>query len=140
VICRDSQGQVLHLSSQISPPCSPNVGEARAAQLACYVATALSYNHFILEGDSEVVIHALNNPNSARDWRISSIILDCLDSIPDASIWEAKKIKRSSNFCAHSIARWAAASSHSGSIPFDSIPSLSPSPSRGDDFLPLCLL
>jgi ribonuclease HI len=117
VICRDSQGQVLHLSSQISPPCSPNVGEARAAQLACSVAAALSYNHFILEGDSEVVIHALNNPNSARDWRISSVILDCLDSIPDASVWEAKKIKRSSNFCAHSIARWAAARSILAAFP-----------------------
>jgi hypothetical protein len=140
VICRDSQGQVLHLSSQISPPCSPNVGEAHAAQLACSVAAALSFNHFILEGDSEVVIHALNNPNSVRDWRISSVILDCLDSIPDASVWEAKKIKRSSNFCAHSIAHWATARSHSGSIPFDSILSLFPSPSRGQDFLPLCLL
>jgi hypothetical protein len=52
-----------------------------------------------------VVIHALNNPNSVRDWRISFIILDCLDFIPDASVWEAKKIKRSFNFCAHSIAR-----------------------------------
>jgi hypothetical protein len=30
-VCRDSQGRVLHMSSQISSPCSPNVGEARAA-------------------------------------------------------------------------------------------------------------
>jgi hypothetical protein len=140
VICHDSQGQVLHMSSQISPPCSPNVGEARAAQLACSVAAALSYNHFILEGDFEVVIHALNNPNSARDWRISSIILDCLDSIPNASVWEAKKINRSFNFCAHSIARWAVTRSHSGSILFNSIPTLFSSPARGEDFLPLCLL
>jgi hypothetical protein len=51
VICHDSQGQVLHMSSQISPSCSPNVGEARAAQLACSIADSLSYNHFILEGD-----------------------------------------------------------------------------------------
>jgi hypothetical protein len=49
VICHDSQGQVLHMSSQISPSCSPNVGEARAAQLACSIADSLSYNHFILE-------------------------------------------------------------------------------------------
>jgi hypothetical protein len=117
MVCRDSRGQVLHMSSQISPSCSPNVGEARAAQMACLVAASLSYNHFILEGDSEVVIHALNNPNSVRDWRISSIILDSIDSIPAASVWEAQKIKRSFNFCAHSIARWATARSHSGSIP-----------------------
>jgi hypothetical protein len=140
VICHDSQGQVLHMSSQISPSCSPNVGEARAAQLACSIADSLSYNHFILEGDFEVVIHALNNPNSIRDWRISSVILDCLDSIPDASVWEAQKIKRSSNFCAHSIARWAVARFHSSSIPYSSIPYLFSSPARGEDLLPLCLL
>jgi ribonuclease HI len=140
VICRDSQGQVLHMSSQISPPCTPNVGEARAALLACSVAASLSYSHFIIEGDSEVVIHALNNPNSVRDWRISSVILDCLDTIPEASVWEAQKIKRSSNFCAHSIACWAAARSHSGSIPYSSIPSLFLSPASGVDSLPLCVL
>jgi hypothetical protein len=56
VVCRDSRGQVLHLSSQISLSCSPNVGEARAAQMACLVAASLFYNHFIIEGDSEVVI------------------------------------------------------------------------------------
>jgi hypothetical protein len=77
------------MSSQISPSCSPNVGKARAAQMACSIAASLSYNQFILEGEPEVVVHALNNPNSVRDWRISSVILDSLDSIPDASVWEA---------------------------------------------------
>jgi ribonuclease HI len=140
VVCHDSGGQVLHMSSQISPSCSSNVGEAQAAQLACSIAAKLSYNQFILEGDSEVMVHALNNPNSIRDWRISSIILDSLDSIPDAFIWEAKKIKRSINFYAHSIARWAAVRSHFGSTPFSSIPSLFSSPPSGEDPLPLCLL
>jgi hypothetical protein len=93
------------MSSQISPPRSPNVGEARAALMTCSIAASLSYKHFLLEGDSEVVIHVLNNPNSVRDWKISYVILDYLNSIPDASVWEAKKINRSSNFCAHSIAR-----------------------------------
>jgi hypothetical protein len=93
------------MSSQISPSYSPNVGKARVAQLACSIAASLSYNQFIHEGDSKVVVHALNNPNSIRDWKISSVILDSLDSIPDASVWEAKKIKISINFCAHSIAR-----------------------------------
>jgi hypothetical protein len=102
--------------SKISPPSTPNVGEALAAQLACSLAAMFSFDHFILKGDSEVVIHALQNPNSIRDWRISTIILDILDSIPHSSVWEAKNIKRSVNFCAHSIARWAAAESHSDSI------------------------
>jgi hypothetical protein len=71
-----------------------------------------------------VVVHALQNPNFIRDWRISSIILDSLYSIPIASVWEVKKIKRSVNLCAHSVVRWAVAGSHSGSIPISSIPSL----------------
>ena len=40
VVCRDSLGRVLHLSSQISPPCSLNVGEAHAALLACSLASS----------------------------------------------------------------------------------------------------
>jgi hypothetical protein len=104
-VCRDSRGRILHLSSHISSPCSPNVGEACAALLACSVANSNSFDKFILEGDSEVVVHALQNPNSIRDWRISSVILDCLDSLPTTSVWEVRKVKRSGNFCAHSVAR-----------------------------------
>ena len=59
VVCCDSLGWVLHLSSQISPLCSPNVGEAHAALLACSIASSLSFDKFILEGDSEVAVHAL---------------------------------------------------------------------------------
>jgi hypothetical protein len=64
VVCHDLQGRVLHMSSQISRPCSPNVGEAPAAQLACSIASTLSFDKFILEDDSEVVVNALQNPNS----------------------------------------------------------------------------
>jgi hypothetical protein len=117
--------------SQSSPPCSPNVGEALAAQLTCSLTTTYSINHFILEGDSEVVIHALQNP--IRDWRISSVILDTLDSIPIASIWKARKIKRSINFCANSVARWAAAGVYSGSNPTSSTPFLFSSSPSGED-------
>ena len=139
-VCRDSKGTILHMLSEISLPCTPNVGEARAAQLACTMATSLSFEKFILEGDSEIVIHALQNPKSIRDWRISSIILDTLDSIPSSSVWEARKIKRSVNFCAHSVARWAAAGSHFGSIPISYGLSIWSSSVRGDDPYPVCLL
>jgi hypothetical protein len=103
VVCRDSQGWILHLSSHISSPCTPNVGEAHAALLAYSIASSFSFDKFILEDDSEVVVHALQNPNSIRDWRISSIILDCLDTIPTTPVWEVRKVKRSVNLCAHSV-------------------------------------
>jgi hypothetical protein len=41
-----------------------NVGEARAALLACSLASSYSFDKFILEGGSKVVVHALQNPNS----------------------------------------------------------------------------
>ena len=71
--------------SQISP-CSFNVGEALAVQLAISLASFFHIDRFILECDSEVVIHALQNSNSIQDWRISSVILDSLDTIPSAFV------------------------------------------------------
>jgi hypothetical protein len=87
-----------------------------------------------------VVVHAPQNPNYVRDWRISSVILDSLDTIHTASFWEARKIKRSANFCAHSMARWAAARSHSGSIPLSSTPFLFSSSTCEEDPPFLCFL
>ena len=104
------------------------------AQLAISLAVSLKLDRFIIEGDSEVVVLSLQNPNFVRDWRISSIILDSLHSVPFASCWEVRKISRSANFCAHSMARWAAAGKHSGSIPLSSFPLLiSASPSTSAD-------
>jgi hypothetical protein len=85
VVCRNSKGQIIHMISQINPSCSSNVGEALATQLAISLATTFPFDRFILEGDSKVMILALQHPNSALDWRISPIILDSLDVIPIAS-------------------------------------------------------
>jgi hypothetical protein len=95
-----------------------------AAQLAIILAISLKKDHFIIKGDLEVVILSLQNPKFVRDWRISSIILDSLETIPFASCWEVRKISRSANFCAHLMTRWVAARSHSGNIPMSSFPFL----------------
>jgi hypothetical protein len=124
-ICRNSSGHIVHSISQISLPCSPNEGEALATLLAISLANSLHLDRFIIEGDFELVIHALQNPNSI-------LILDSLDSIPSTSFWEARKISRSTNFCAHSVARWAAAKFHSGSVPSSSLSFILSSPSTGD--------
>jgi hypothetical protein len=64
---------------------SPNMGEALAARLATSLASSLHLKWFILEGDSQVVILALQKPNVAQDWRISSTIYNIIDSIPTNS-------------------------------------------------------
>jgi ribonuclease HI len=134
-ICRDEKGNIIQAISQINNSYSPNEGEAMAAQLAISLATSLNLDLFIIEGDSEVVVQSLQNPKFVRDWRISSIILNSLDSIPSASFWEARKISRNANFCSHSMARWVAVGSHSGSIPMSFIPFLISSSSSGDPLL-----
>jgi hypothetical protein len=89
-----------------------------AAQLDISLACSFNYDRFILESDSAVVIQALNQTSSNSDWRISPIIMTSLDNIPYTSFWEARKVNRSANFCAHLVARWAAANSHISSILF----------------------
>ena len=119
-MCHNYEGQIIHMSSRINSPCSSNMGEALGAQLAISLVGSLLLNKFILEGNFAVVIQALNHPHSDIDWRISPIIMESLDSIPSTFSWEARKINRSANFCAYSVARWTTARSHSCSIPFSS--------------------
>jgi hypothetical protein len=117
-VCRNYDEKIIHFSSLISSSCSTNVGEALVMQLAISLACFLNLDWFILEGDSAVVIQALNQPFLDLDWRISPIILESLDNIPSTFFWEARKINKSENLCAHSVARWATGSSYTGSISF----------------------
>ena len=110
------------MASLISHPCSPHMGEALAAQLATSVTHSLSLTRFILKGDSLVVIQALNSSSSVQDWRISPVIMSSLNNIHSDSLWEARKINRSANFCAHSVARWVVALA---AFPFPPLPLLS---------------
>jgi hypothetical protein len=107
--------------TQIQSKCTPNKGEALAAQLAISPAYSLRLSHFILESDSQVVILALQKPTIVQDWCITDIIHNILDNIPPDSIWSARKVHRSANFYAHYVAHWAAARFISSSIPSSSL-------------------
>jgi hypothetical protein len=103
-VCRDSNGVILKIVSQIKPSCSPAVGEALAAQLASELATSLKLDHVILEGDSSIVMSTLLNPACVIDWHIDLIIKDTISSFPASSLWEARKINKSCSFCAYYVA------------------------------------
>jgi hypothetical protein len=66
-VCHDEKGLIIHATSQISNSCSPNEGEAMAASQAISLAICLHLDHFIIEGDSVVVVHALQNLKFVRD-------------------------------------------------------------------------
>jgi hypothetical protein len=116
-----------HLPNQ--PPCDLNYGEA--------LATSMNLKNFIIKGDSLVVITALPNPPFTQDWHIDSIIANTLTLLPAPSLWKAKKVNRSANFCAHHVAFWATARVHSGCIPTYFPPSPSSPICSGKDPPPL---
>jgi hypothetical protein len=81
-ICQNHMGQLIHFSTQIQSKCTPNKGEALAAQLAVSLAATLGLDQFIIEGNSHVVILPLQQPAIVHDWRITDIIRNTLDNIP----------------------------------------------------------
>jgi hypothetical protein len=83
-----------------------------------------------LSKPSQVVISSLQHSQNPLDWRISPIIYDIIGSILASISWSARKINRSANFCAYSVAHWAAVRSFSGLIstaplPLSSVPIVS---------------
>jgi hypothetical protein len=103
-VCRDHQGAIVKAVSQISPPCTLGYGEAQGALLAASLASQLQLSHFVIEGDSLIVISGLLFPAIISDWHIEHLIHDTLALLSPTSKWEAKKINRSANFYAHHVA------------------------------------
>jgi hypothetical protein len=97
-------------------PCTPAYGEAQGALLAASLASQMQLSQFVIEGDSQTVISALLFPAITHDWHIEHLITDTL-ALLSPTMWDAKKINRSANFCAHHVATWAAARVYSGCIP-----------------------
>jgi hypothetical protein len=116
-VYRDSKGKIIKAIAQTNPPCEPTYGEALAARLATSLAAVLKLTNFSLEGDSKIVIDALKIPSITVDWHIEFVIANTLSLVSSFSIWEAKKIHRSANFCVHHVAYWAVARVFSGCIP-----------------------
>jgi hypothetical protein len=77
-VYRNSNGEIIKTLTQVSPPCSPVYVEALAAKLAGVLANTLDLEKFILEGDSTLVVFALQNPALSVDWQFEHIIHDTL--------------------------------------------------------------
>ena len=121
-VCRNSNGEIIKILTQVRPSNSPVYGEALAAQLAGLLANSLQLDQFILEGDSAIVILSLNNPALSLDWHIEHVMYETLSNFQVSSHWEARKIHKSANFCIHYAAYRVAEKVISGCIPSLSSP------------------
>jgi hypothetical protein len=131
-VCRNNRGEIRQILTQIRPPCSQVNGEALAAKLATELASSMQLNQFVLEGESATVIAALHNVIPSLDSTFDHVIKDILLSFSDTSLWEARKISRNENFCAHYVAYRAPARVLPGCIP-----SLFPPPPHPSS-IPIC--
>ncbi|XP_035542827.1 uncharacterized protein LOC118345276 [Juglans regia] len=94
-VFRDHLGNFLGGVTEFSPMCNPNGGEALAAFIGIKVATEKNWPNIIIEGDSQVVISALNNPlQQISDWTIEGRIRDMKVMLSSFVKWEAVKIHR----------------------------------------------
>ena len=98
-VYRNSNGLIIKMLYQVRPPYSLVYGEALVTQLASALATSLKLDKFILEGDSSIVVLALQNPTFVIDWHIENVINDTISNFSA----KARKIKRSTNFCTHYV-------------------------------------
>ena len=67
VVCRDSKGKIGKAIALTNPLCDPTYGEALVARHAASLAIFLKLTNFSLEGDSKIVIAALNSPSITLD-------------------------------------------------------------------------
>jgi hypothetical protein len=116
-VCRDHNGSIISACSQISPSCDPIYGEALVAFLVATLVASLKLNSFSIEGDSLIVISALQAPSLVHNWQIERVIADSMNTILASYSWKVRKINRSANFYAHHVTHWAASRVHFGCIP-----------------------
>jgi hypothetical protein len=72
--------------------------------LADSLAVSLHLDNFILQGDSSIVILALQNPSNVLDRQIEHVICDTLSLFPTSCLWEVRKVNRNINFCNQHVA------------------------------------
>jgi hypothetical protein len=94
----------LYYLESIKKPIYQPYGETQAALLACSLAVSLHLEKFVIEGDSSIVIIALQNPLIVMDWHIDHVICNIFSLFSASYILKARKVNKNANFCAHYVA------------------------------------
>ncbi|XP_075633739.1 uncharacterized protein LOC142606241 [Castanea sativa] len=107
VVIRNGGGLLMGaMSKRVELPLKALETEARAMQEGVQLAWELGLREIIVEGDAQVVINALLNPE-ACPWSIQKIIEGCLQSLSCFKAWTASHVSRKGNVAAHVMARMA---------------------------------
>jgi hypothetical protein len=69
----------------------PTMVKPLLPKLAASLVASLHLKNFFLEGDSSIMVTALQTPSITVDWHIESIIANTLSLLPSSSCWEGKK-------------------------------------------------
>ena len=106
VVIRDGFGQVLaSLLEQIQLPFSLNLVEAMAVARALSFAAELGFSRFVLEGDSELIIKALQNKEDSL--APFGHILAAAKTTTNVNCISFSHIRRLDNSIAHNLAKHA---------------------------------
>ena len=114
VVCRDHKAKVLFVWTDLIDSTDHLLAEASAAHLAVRKIHEAGFSTIILEGDSLLVIQAIQS--------IPNIIFYIKSILANFSFWLASHAYRELNTVAHSVVRWALNCKCSGTFPISSIP------------------
>ncbi|XP_060959149.1 uncharacterized protein LOC133030427 [Cannabis sativa] len=120
VVARDHVGRVFRVQTAREDFSDALCGEAAACCLAVSVALEIGAKFVIVENDSSVVINALNGKVSR--WAIDNYVSFCTKNSPSFISCNFIYVRRTCNFAAHNVARWAFAHQVFGSIPVSDLP------------------
>lgn len=81
------------------------------------MATRLGYGRVILEGDSEIVICAINSHSMCTIWRIHNQVITVHTLLQQFQNWKATHVHRGAIMTMHHLARWVASMISSGGNP-----------------------
>ena len=122
VVCRDHKAKVLFVWTDLIDSTDHLLAEASAAHLAVRKIHEAGFSSVILEGDSLLVIQAIQSIPNAQLWAIDNVIFYIKSILTNFSFWLASHVYRELNTAAHSVARWALNCKCSGTFPISSIP------------------
>lgn len=105
-MCHDNLGNIILARTSRVAGRSPIKGEARAARLACQMASSFSAHEIILEGDCLTLVNQVVDATAAVDWDISGEVITIRRLLQDHPTWSFKWIPREANVAAHNLAKW----------------------------------